>query len=481
MKELLRYLSLGTLLAGSLSMMAVETNPQPVKDLLNRIGGAGTSDRIVTIVDETVARDGQETFVLTTSGSKPCVKGSTLSALTTGLGWYLNHTAGVNLSWNSLTTDLSAVDFPLPKEETHSTAACYRYYLNYCTFSYSMSTWTWERWEQEIDYMALHGINMPLQIIGLEEVWRKFLMDDYGYTAKEANDFIGGPSFMAWFGMNNLQGWGGPNPNWWYERQAQLGRKMSARMRELGIEPVLPGFAGMVPDNFQKKTGIAATSQGGWCGFTRPYILDATTSKFPEVAAKYYARLKEVMGESKYYSIDPFHEGGATPSNVDKAYKNLYNAMDKATPGSHFVIQSWQWSGAQYKSLDNIPKGKLLVLDLYSDGRPGWGNYKGHETVYCTIFNFGGRTGLFGRFNGIIDGYFDARGTSSVVGIGAAPEAIEQAPVMYDLLFELPWYSEKPDASRWMAEYAQRRYRSESSDAQEAWELLRTSALDCPG
>lgn len=481
MKEFLRNISLGVMIIVGFSALAVDTNPQSVSNLLNRIGGAGTSDRIVTIVDESVALDGRETFVLTSADGKPCVKGSTLSALTTGLGWYLNHTAGVNLSWNNLTTDLSAVDFPLPKEETHSTAACYRYYLNYCTFSYSMSTWTWERWEQEIDYMALHGINMPLQIIGLEEVWRKFLMDDYGYTTKEANDFIGGPSFMAWFGMNNLQGWGGPNPDWWYERQAQLGRKMSARMRELGIEPVLPGFAGMVPDNFKKKTGIAATSQGGWCGFTRPYILDATSARFPEVAAKYYARLKEVMGESKYYSIDPFHEGGVTPSNVDKAYKNLYNAMDKASPGSHFIIQSWQWSGDQYKSLDNIPKGRLLVLDLYSDGRPGWGNYKGHETVYCTIFNFGGRTGLFGRFNSVINGYFDARETSSVVGIGAAPEAIEQAPVMYDLLFELPWHSEKPDASRWMAEYAQRRYRSESAEAQEAWELLRTSALDCPG
>ena len=479
MRNFLRYISLGALMSVSVTLSAVETNPPAVSDLLNRIGGAGTADRFVTIVDESLAVNGKETFVLTSADGKPCVKGSTLSALTSGLGWYLNHTAGVNLSWNNLTTDLSAIEFPLPQQETHTSAADYRYYLNYCTFSYSMSTWTWERWQQEIDWMALHGINMPLQIIGLEEVWRRLLTEDYGYTAKEANDFIGGPGFMAWFGMNNLQGWGGPNPDWWYARQAEMGRKMSARMRELGIEPVLPGFAGMVPDNFQKKNGIAATSQGGWCGFTRPYILDATTSKFPDVAAKYYARLKEVMGESKYYSIDPFHEGGATPSNVDKAYKNLYNAMDKASPGSHFVIQSWQWSGDQYKSLDNIPKGKLLVLDLYSDGRPGWGNYKGHETVYCTIFNFGGRTGLFGRFNRIIDGYFEARETASVLGIGAAPEAIEQTPVMYDLLFELPWLSEKPDAARWMAEYAARRYHAESPEAAEAWELLRTSALDC--
>lgn len=480
MRTPFRLLSIVTFASLWLAATAADTNPKAVTDLLNRIGGTGTAKRFVTVLDESLGSNGKETFVITASKGKPCIKGSTLSALTTGIGWYLNHHAHVNLSWNRPTTDLSTTLLPVPAGETsHTAAAIYRYYLNYCTFSYSMSTWTWERWQQEIDWMALHGVNMPLQIVGLEEVWRKLLTKDYGYTKDEANAFVGGPSFMAWFGMNNLQGWGGSNPDWWYKRQADLGKKMIARMRDLGIEPVLPGFAGMVPSDFTSKTGIAATPQGSWCGFTRPHILDATSVHFPEVAAKYYARLKEVLGESHYYSIDPFHEGGATPSNIDLAYKNLYQAMEDARSGSQFVIQSWQWSPAQYKCLDNIPQGKLLVLDLYSDGIPGWDNYKGHETVYCTIFNFGGRTGFFGRFNKVISDYFTARNTASVRGIGAAPEAIEQTPVMYDLLFELPWLAEKPDAAQWMREYATRRYAADSPEAAAAWELLRTSALDC--
>lgn len=32
--------------------------------------------------------------------------------------------------------------------------------------SYSMAFWDWERWEQEIDWMALQGINMPLAFTG---------------------------------------------------------------------------------------------------------------------------------------------------------------------------------------------------------------------------------------------------------------------------------------------------------------------------
>lgn len=454
-------------------------NPPSVSALLDRVAGTGAGSQIETTVDDTyVSGTGAEMFQISSKNGKPWIKGTTLSAVTTGLGWYLNHTVGINLCWNFPTTTIT--NFPLPQgTEEHATSAQYRYYLNYCTFSYSMSTWTWERWQQEIDWMALRGVNMPLQIIGLEEVWRKFLMEDYNYSKDDANAFVGGPSFMAWFGMNNLEGWGGPNPDWWYTRQAQLGQKINERMRSLGIEPVLPGFAGMVPSNFSEKTGVAAASQGGWCGFQRPYIVDSTGDQFSEVAANYYKRLKEVMGESKYYSIDPYHEGGKAPDNPGLGYQKMNEALHIAKADAQWVIQSWQWSGAQRSCLNNIPKGQLIVLDLYSDGNPNYRSYSGHETVYSTIFNFGGRTGFFGRVQKIIDGYFDARTVASVKGIGAAPEAIEQTPIMYDLLFELPWLDSKPDAQQWVAEYAKRRYQADNADARQAWELLRTSALDC--
>ena len=271
------------------AMMAATTNPEAVTALLNRIGGRGTADRFVTIVDESLKSSGKDVFTITAQDGKPCIKGSSTLAVTTGINWYLNHYAHVNLAWNHLTTDLSGVTLPVPaSDETRTCHADYRYYLNYCTFSYSMSTWTWKRWQEEIDWMALHGINMPLQIVGLDVVWKRLLMEKYNYSEAEANAFVAGPCFQAWWGMNNLEGWGGPNPAWWYERQGQLAGQILGRMRELGMDPVLPGFCGMVPSNFTKKTGIAANNQGGWCGFTRPYILDPSKKEFKEMAANYY-------------------------------------------------------------------------------------------------------------------------------------------------------------------------------------------------
>jgi alpha-N-acetylglucosaminidase len=38
----------------------------------------------------------------------------------------------------------------------------WRYYLNVDTLSYSCAFWDWARWEQEIDWMALNGINLPV-------------------------------------------------------------------------------------------------------------------------------------------------------------------------------------------------------------------------------------------------------------------------------------------------------------------------------
>ena len=38
--------------------------------------------------------------------------------------------------------------------------------MNVCTFGYSYVHWEWDRWEREIDWMALNRVNMPLAFNG---------------------------------------------------------------------------------------------------------------------------------------------------------------------------------------------------------------------------------------------------------------------------------------------------------------------------
>ena len=481
-------------------------NPAPVVALANRIGGAGTADKFKFVLDPSI-NSKQETFVLGSEGDLILIKGTTISAITTGIGWYLNNIAKVNIAWNSLNEKASGDayatlpdDLPLPADEKHVCDAKYRYYLNYCTFGYSMATWTWKRWQQEIDWMALHGINMPLQIVGLEEVWRKFLTmkDDsgnskYKYTDQEAKAFVAGPAFTAWWGMNNLEGWGGTEADgWggvqddaWYTRQQTLATQILARQRDLGMLPVLPGFSGMVPTNFTDKTGIATEENGGdWGGFHRPHIIDPTYSGFADIAKDYYQCLKEVMGESQYYSMDPFHEGGSLGSGkYTEAYKAIHDAMEVAKRGSQWVIQQWQWYDYQKVSVSAVPAGKLIVLDLFSDGKPAFDSYSGYapqDAVFCAIPNFGGRSGLMGRLQNVTDNYFTYKAKyKTIKGIGAAPEAIEQTPVAYDLIYQLPWMNgQKPNVAEWVDNYAVACYGQDNAVVKEAWSLLRQGPLN---
>ena len=490
----------------------VVQNPQAVVDMAKRIGGKSAAAKFLFVLDP-LMNSVQETFSINGEKGKIVIKGSTLSAITTGLGWYLNNIAKINIAWNSLNektvsgeayADLSNIPVPTV-EQIHVCDAKYRYFLNYCTFGYSMTSWTWKRWQQEIDWMALHGINMPLQIVGLEEVWRKFLtMEEdgkrkYGYTDAEAKAFVAGPAFTAWWGMNNLEGWGGTDggnksgyanlagaggvqDDAWYVRQKALAQKIVNLQRDLGMQPVLPGWSGMVPSNFQSKSKYATRSNGGnWAGdFVRPLLLSVSNQSYAEIAADYYACLKDVMGESQYYSMDPFHEGGGAGTMED--YKAIYAAMEAAKAGSQWVIQQWQWSPTQAYSLSAVPEGKLVVLDLFSDGKPSFDYYKGYapqDAVFCAIPNFGGRSGLMGRLNNVTDNYFAYKAKyASIKGIGTAPEAIEQTPVTYDLIYQLPWMGSKPNVAEWIKNYATARYGVDNAVLHSAWELLRQGPLN---
>ena len=488
-------------------------NPAAVVALAKRIGGEGAADKFKFVLDPSL-NSKQEVFVLDAEDNKILIKGTTISAITTGLGWYLNHIAKINIAWNSLNektvsgaayADLS--NLPLPATtEMHASDAKYRYYLNTCTFGYSMTSWTWKRWQQEIDWMALHGINMPLQLVGMEEVWRKFLtMEEggkrkYGYTDAEAKAFVAGPAFIAWWAMNNLEGWGGTAPgsksgynnlagaggvqdDAWYARQKNLAKQIVDAQRALGMQPVLPGWSGMVPTNFASKSGYATRGNGGnWAGdFVRPLLLSVSNTNYAEIAADYYKCLREVMGESQYYSMDPFHEGGGAGTMED--YEALYAAMEAAKSGSQWVIQQWQWSATQKYSLTAVPAGKLIVLDLFSDGSPAFDGYNGYDpqdAVFCAIPNFGGRSGLMGRLQNVTDNYFKFKGKyASIKGIGTAPEAIEQTPVTYDLIYQLPWMNGvKPDVAAWVDNYAEARYGQDNKVIKEAWSLLHQGPLN---
>lgn len=462
----------------------------PINGLLERID-KGASRKF--LIEQQPSAAGTDFFELDQKGDKVVIRGNNYVSIATGLNWYLKYYAGVHLSWNGMSAKLPAILPPVTKKERRETTLPYRYDLNYCTYSYSMPFWDWARWEQEIDWMALHGINLPLAVVGTETVWYNVL-DKLGYTRNEINEFISGPGFFAWWLMNNLEGWGGPNPDSWYTQQVVLQKKILKRMREYGIEPVLPGYCGMVPNNAKEKLGLNVSDPGEWCGYRRPAFLQPADPRFEEISALYYRELERLFGKANYYSIDPFHEGGNTAGvDLDAAGQAVMKAMKRANPKAVWVAQAWQ-ANPRPKMIDNLNQGDLLVLDLTSECRPQWGDpasdwarkegFGKHGWIYCMLLNFGGNVGLHGKMDNVIDNYYlakaDPHANSTLKGVGMTPEGIENNPVMYELVMELPWRAERFTREQWLKGYVNARYGREDAAVQQAWAKLGSSIYNSP-
>lgn len=197
-----------TLLLSVCAAMATAARDKASEALLRRICPEAAGRIMLEIGPHA---DGNDYFEISSRNGKPRIVGNNSVSVATGLHWYMKNHCGVHLSWNNMQAQLPAI-LPLPSQTIRKqTPLTMRYDFNYCTFSYSMAFWDWDRWEKEIDWMALHGINMPLAIVGMESAWRNMLLR-LGYTEQEVGDFIAGPAFLAWWAMNNLEGWGGPLP-----------------------------------------------------------------------------------------------------------------------------------------------------------------------------------------------------------------------------------------------------------------------------
>lgn len=88
-----------------------------------------------------------------------------------------------------------------------------------------MAFWDWNRWEKEIDWMALNGVNLPLAIVGTEAVWKNTL-NRLDFSETEIESFIPGPAFTSWWLMGNLEGWGGPVTDTHIQQQVVLQQKI---------------------------------------------------------------------------------------------------------------------------------------------------------------------------------------------------------------------------------------------------------------
>lgn len=377
----------------------------------------------------------------------------------------------------------------------------HHYMFNVCTYGYSMPYWDWERWEKEIDWMALHGIDMPLALVGYEaiiaRVWKKM-----GLTDEEINSYFVGPAHLPWMRMGNVSGIDGPLNEDWHRQQIALQHKILKRMKSLGMKPICPGFPGFIPEAFKRIYPDLHIIQTHWGGAFCNWMISPQEELFSKIGTAFIREWEKEFGKNEYYLVDSFNEmeipfpakGSKERYELLASYgEKVYQSIRKGNPNAVWTMQGWMFGYQRniwdYETLgalvSKVPDDKMLLLDLAVDynkhfwhSEVNWEFYKGFYNkpwVYSVIPSMGGKTAMTGILDFYANGHLEALSSPNkgrLLAHGMAPEGIENNEVIYELLSDAGWSDKKIDIHEWLREYSCNRYGSCPAAIGRCWDLL---------
>jgi alpha-N-acetylglucosaminidase len=422
------------------------------------------------------------TFEVRARGGVVEVAASDALSACVGIHRYLRDACGLRVTWDSDPLSLRH----LPDASVSGRARVREfYYLNFCTFSYSTAYWGWDEWQREIDWMALHGVTMPLNLVG-HEAALALAYGRLGMTDTQIRTFLGGPGYLPFLYLGCLDSFAGPLPASWIPRHLDLARQILARQRSFGMTPVLPAFTGHVPASFGGRTRH-------WQGMPTT-VVDPGDPLFRLFSQGIAEAQAELFGTDHLYAADPFIEMPPDEVDGDAGYpaavaSAIMDGLRAADPDATWVLQSWPFSYQSgywtkervFAFLDGIPADRLLILDLWGEADPQWpklDGYAGRPWVWNGLLNFGGRAEPVADL-GSTDRNLEAALASDrpPVGLGLTMEAIHTTPAFFELIADRAW-SSAPPLEDWVRDFGRQRYGSSAPAVDQAWRALRVSVLD---
>lgn len=466
---------------------------------------AGTPEKLhLEIIEK---ENGHDVFETKSSGEVLTIRGSSGTALCRGFYDFLKKNHLGMVSW-----DNKDIRWPeqLPDTALRRIVSPFRhhYYFNVVTYGYTMPYWTWERWEREIDWMALHGINMPLALVATEgiavRVWKQL-----GLTEKEIQEFYTGPAHLPWQRMGNIVNHDGTLPASWHKDQIALQHRILHRMKSLGMTPVCPAFSGFVPQGIRRlypEVKLHRLGWGGWPQKNHAHLLSPEEPLFLKIGNLYMKEWQKEFGKNTYFLADSFNEmelpvnqgnAEARDNMLSSLGEQIYRSISSNNPDAVWVMQGWMfgyqrniWNADTLKALlSKVPDDKMLLLDLAADynktfWRNGmnWDVFKGFFNkpwVYSVVPNMGGKCAMTGVLDFYANGHLEALNSSSkgrLAGMGMAPEGIENNDVIYELVTDAAWRNHQEDVEQYLENYCRARYGNYPDTLKEAWALLRRTA-----
>ena len=431
---------------------------------------AGLAKRLVPgyRIEFRQTEDSTERYCIKADGNKVVIEGSTASAMAVGLNRYLNDICHTTVSWYADDPVAAPEKQPLPAEAIEGRALVKdRFFLNYCTFGYTMPWWQWKDWERFIDWMALQGVNLPLAITGQEAVWQK-VWRQFGLTDEEIRAYFTGPAYLPWHRMCNIDGVDGPLPQGWIDGQARLQEQILQRERELGMRPVLPAFAGHVPAKIKELYPEAViTDVARWCRFpeeNRCHFLSPSDSLYGRIQETFLKEQTRLFGTDHIYGFDLFNEvppPSWEPEVLAEIGHGAYESVAKVDPEAQWLQMGWlfyndsrHWTSENVKAyLEAVTMGKVTILDYYTENVPVWKQtekFYGQPYIFCYLGNFGGNTRLAGPFRKESERITEALTEGGASGIGCTLEGFGINQWFYEYVMGRAWNTGVAD-NDWLA------------------------------
>ncbi|KAK7248220.1 alpha-N-acetylglucosaminidase [Aureococcus anophagefferens] len=450
-----------------------------------------------------------------------------------GAARYLRERCGMSFGWDRAGGDQVAIAQrlanglpawpPLKGPTTYRRLRDVSYGWNVCTASYTQAWWAWDDWSRHLDWLALNGVNLALAYTGQERLYADVYADlgvDYAAFANWSN----GPAHLTWSRGQSTHGVGGPLPRTFADAQLALAKRILARMRGLGIVPVLPSFQGNVPPALKDLFPEANITVQAPHWTSGAVALDATDPLFARIGDAFLKRVVAELGADAdgdgvgdatehFYEADGYFAAGdppwyaarrggsssnagvyGSPDDARAHALGAYGAMARTDPDARWHYQGWilnMGDGAVVEAyVGAVPAGRLLVSDMWSEWAPLRSMLvaAGAPFLYGALQNFGGTLDLgmsvaqlAGNLSGAPPGVAEglAAGGALAAGVGAFPEGIDQNLPYWVYFFDANWNGTRP-LDAWWAAYAAARYGVEDDDAAAAWAALAASAYAQP-
>ena len=452
----MKILKLLFILTAPLLLFSCKTaDEQAAQTLARRVMGQMSTGVVFEQTDASC-----DSYEISQKGGKVLIRGNNANSMAVGLNRYIQEYCMADVSWY----DFNPLELPdvlpqVPEPVRAEASTGIRFFLNYCTFGYTMPWWKWEQWEHFIDWMALNGVNMPLAITGQEAVWQK-VWRKYGLTDEQIRAFFTGPAHLPWHRMNNIDRWQGPLPQSWIDGQAKLQKKILRRERELNMKPVLPAFSGHVPADLAEAVPepIDTSRVRRWGSFADKYrctFLNPADPIYARIQKDFLEEQTKMYGTDHIYGVDLFNEvrpPSWEPDYLAKVSANVYDSMVAVDPDAVWLQMGWlfisskrNWTPERIEAyLTAVPQGRMIILDYESDYVEIWRRteqFYGQPFIWCYLGNFGGMTAIEGDYylNAERIAGTRAEGGPGFVGIGSTLEGFGVNQPVYEAVLSQAW------------------------------------------